>query len=257
MSENSKKMRKKAIVLAAGKGTRMKSELPKVICPVLGRPMIDYVLDALDSAGVDEVVVVVGFRGDLVREAIANRANVRFVEQTGQLGTGHAVMSAQSELEGFDGPVFVIAGDSPLLRAESIEALFEEYERRSASGNLAAAILGTVVKESPFGMGRILRDAQGMFLGIVEEKDATEEQRKITEINMSYYVFHAPDLLDALGALRTDNAQGEYYLTDVPAILRTRGQSVLALPVLQKCEALGVNRVEDLIPVEAALRELG
>ena len=253
MSKKSENCLKKAIVLAAGKGTRMKSELPKVIFPILGRPMIDYVLDALEAADIDESIVVVGFRGDLVRKTLAGRKNLRFAEQTEQLGTGHAVMSARSELEQFDGPVFVIAGDSPMLQTASITALFDEYQRRRDQNEPAAAILGTVQKENPFGMGRILRDADGAFLGIIEEKDATDEQRKITEINMSYYIFHAPDLLDALGGLRTDNAQGEYYITDVPAILRARGKTVLALPVLQQVESLGVNRVEDIAAVENAL----
>lgn len=233
----------------------MKSELPKVVFPILGRPMIDYVLDALEAAGIDEITVVVGFRGDLVRETLAGRKNLRFAEQTEQLGTGHAVMSARASLERFDGPVFVIAGDSPMLQTASVTALFDEYQRRLAQNEPAAAILGTVQKENPFGMGRILRDADGAFLGIVEEKDATEEQRKITEINMSYYVFHAPDLLGALGGLRTDNAQGEYYITDVPTILRSQGKTVLALPVLQQVESLGVNRVEDIAAVENALKK--
>lgn len=247
---------KKAVVLAAGKGTRMKSELPKVLYPIAGRPILDYVLDALEAAGIDESILVVGYQAEQVRRATAGRRGVRYVEQTQQLGTGHAVMSARSELLGYDGPVFVIAGDSPMLRAESVAALFGEYDSRRGKGEPASAILGTAIKENPFGMGRILRDENGEFLGVVEEKDASDQQRKITEINMSYYVFHTPDLLNALDSLTTANAQREYYITDVPAILRGLGKTVLALSVLAPEESLGVNTVEDAKIVEAQMLRL-
>lgn len=251
------KMAKKAVILAAGKGTRMKSPLPKVLFLVAGRPILDYVLDALETAGIDESILVVGYQAEQVRKATASRRGVLYVEQTQQLGTGHAVMSARSELLGYDGPVFVIAGDSPMLRPESVAALFDEYAQRKASGKPASAILGTAIKENPFGMGRILRDADGEFLGVIEEKDANEQQRKITEINMSYYVFQTPDLLEALDALTTANAQREYYITDVPAILRGAGKTVLALPVLAPEESLGVNTVEDALAVESEMKRLG
>ena len=241
---------KKAVVLAAGKGTRMKSELPKVLFPVCGKPMIEYVLDALEEAGVDEIVVVVGYRSDLVKETIKPRANVRFAEQKELLGTGHAVASCREYLEGFDGPVFIIAGDNPMLQSSSVVRLFEEYEKDE---NGASCILGTVYKENPFGMGRILRDKEGNFVGVVEEKDATDEQRQIKEINISYYVFNTQDLLASLGSLRADNAQKEYYITDVPRILLDAGKKILALPVLKDVESLGVNTQADLAAVEAAL----
>ncbi|MBO7679958.1 MAG: glycosyl transferase family 2, partial [Thermoguttaceae bacterium] len=151
------------------------------------------------------------------------------------------------------GPIFVIAGDSPMLRGDSVKALFDEYDRRQKAGQPASAVLGTVSKENPFGMGRILRDAEGNFLGIVEERDATPEQRAITEINMSYYVFDAVDLFRALDRVTTDNAQGEYYITDVPAILRGEGKRVEALRVLSPEECLGVNTTEDAARVEEEL----
>ncbi|MBR2586247.1 MAG: NTP transferase domain-containing protein [Thermoguttaceae bacterium] len=246
-------MTRRAIVLAAGKGTRMKSDLPKVLYPVAGRPIIDYVLDALAEAGVTEIVVVVGYRGDEVRRSLAGRVNIRFVEQTALLGTGHAVMCCRPALADVTGPIFVIAGDSPMLRGDSVKALFDEYDRRQKAGQPASAVLGTVSKENPFGMGRILRDAEGNFLGIVEERDATAEQKAITEINMSYYVFDAADLFRALDQVTTDNAQGEYYITDVPAILRKEGKRVEALKVLSPEECLGVNTTEDAARVEEEL----
>ncbi len=249
-------MNRRAIVLAAGKGTRMKSELPKVLYPVGGRPIIDYVLDELALAGVDETIVVVGYRADEVRNALAGRKNLFFAEQTEQLGTGHAVMCCRKELEGAEGPVFVIAGDSPMLRHESVASLFQKYDQNERMGEGISALLGTVKKENPFGMGRIVRDENGNFLGIVEEKDATEEQRKITEINMSYYVFNIPDLLSALDQVTTNNAQKEYYITDVPAILRAEGKRVMALNVLSPEECLGVNTVADVAAVEDEMRRL-
>ncbi len=246
-----------AIVMAAGKGTRMKSDLPKVLFPVCNRPMIEYVLDALEKGGIDRILIVVGYRSDLVRETLAHRTNVEFVEQTEQLGTGHAVMMCREQITAHDGLVMVVAGDCPMIQVESIRKLIEPYSTaESAQAAVPACILGTAHKDQPFGLGRIFRDAAGEFVGIVEEKDATEEQKKITEVNMSYYVFHSPDLLEALTHLKTDNSQGEYYITDTPAVLKKLGKTVLALPVLQPIESLGINTIDELGAVEEAMREL-
>jgi len=242
---------KYAVVMAAGKGTRMKSELPKVLYPVLERPMIEYVLDALEQAGVDKILVVVGYRSDLVRETLAHRCNLEFVEQTEQLGTGHAVMTCQETLSRHTGSVFVIAGDSPMVQVDSIQTLFAAYQAEDRP----SCILGTALKEKPEGLGRILRDEQGEFQGIIEDKDASPEQQTITEVNMSYYVFHTPDLLEALTHLRTDNAQKEYYITDTPTIMRSQGKRVVALPVLKPIESLGINTVEEAKMVEEAMRQ--
>jgi len=249
---------KYAIVMAAGKGTRMKSELPKVLYPVLERPMIEYVLDALEQAGVDKIIVVVGYRGDLVRETLAHRRNLEFVEQTEQLGTGHAVMTCQETLSSHTGSVLVVAGDTPMMHVDSVQKLFAAYHNEPYENEPAekrpSCILGTTHKENPEGLGRILRDEHGEFQGIIEDKDASPEQKAITEVNMSYYVFHTPDLLEALIHLRTDNAQKEYYLTDAPAIVKSQGKRVVALPVLQPIESLGINTVEEAKIAEEAMR---
>lgn len=245
---------KYAIVMAAGKGTRMKSELPKVLYPILERPMIEYVLDVLEKAGVEKILVVVGYRSDLVRETLTHRKNLEFVEQTEQLGTGHAVMVCREKLEKHDGPVMVVAGDCPMIQIDSVEKLFDAYSSIQLSGELPACILGTARKDNPVGLGRIVRDADGEFVGIVEEKDATEEQKAIKEVNMSYYLFRTPDLLDALTYLKTDNSQGEYYITDTPAVLKRQGKRVVALPVLKPIESLGINTIEEAKVVEKALR---
>jgi bifunctional UDP-N-acetylglucosamine pyrophosphorylase/glucosamine-1-phosphate N-acetyltransferase/UDP-N-acetylglucosamine pyrophosphorylase len=241
-----------AIILAAGKGTRMKSDLPKVLCPVRGRPMIEFVLDALRKAGVDHLLVVVGYRSDLVRQTLQGHADVAFVEQTEQLGTGHAVKMCRPQLAHHDGPVLIVTGDSPLTRVESVAALFHDFDT-----DRPACVLGTLHKENPTGLGRIVRDSRGVFEGIVEEKDATQAQLAGTEVNMSTYVFDAPKLVRALDMLRNTNRQKEYYLTDCPGILKSWGETVRALPVLQPSEALSINTVSDLAMVEAAMREMG
>ncbi|MDR3111337.1 MAG: NTP transferase domain-containing protein [Planctomycetaceae bacterium] len=243
-------MSRVAVVMAAGKGTRMKSDLPKVLFPILGRPMIEYVLDTLGAVGIERIIVVVGYRSDLVRETLANYRNLVYVEQTEQLGTGHAVMMCRDELTDVDCPVLVVAGDCPMIRRESVQKLFESYEQNKTP----ACILGTANKQNPAGLGRIVRDKSGNFQAIVEEKDATEEQKKITEVNMSYYLFHSPDLLTALSSLKTNNAQKEYYITDTPSILNKQGKKVLALPVLKPIESLGINTVEELAAVEEAMK---
>jgi bifunctional UDP-N-acetylglucosamine pyrophosphorylase/glucosamine-1-phosphate N-acetyltransferase/UDP-N-acetylglucosamine pyrophosphorylase len=239
------------IVMAAGKGTRMKSELPKVLVPVCGRPMIHFVLDALEEAGVDQVYVVVGYRADDVRTALAGRRNVEFALQAEQLGTGHAVMMCREHLTGHEGPVLVVAGDSPLTQPESIRALFAEFDR-----SRPACILGTGLKDNPAGLGRIVRDAAGNFAGIVEEKDANTEQKQIREVNLSCYVFNSADLIDALAKIRAENAQREYYLTDCPGVLKAMGRDVRALPILRPCEALSINTVDELEVVAAEMRSM-
>jgi len=237
-----------AIVLAAGKGTRMKSELPKVLVPVCGRPMVCYVLDALRAAGISRIVVVVGYRADLVRKELAAESDVVFAEQVEQLGTGHAVMMCRDSLVKHQGPVVVVAGDSPLLQPRSVRTLLETCLREQA-----ACLLGTVDRDDPTGYGRIVRDQSGNFFGIVEEKDATQEQRAIREVNLSTYVFEARELLASLDRLSNENAQGEYYLTDCPALLLEDGKNVNAHKVLQPCESLSINSKAELQLVEEVM----
>jgi bifunctional UDP-N-acetylglucosamine pyrophosphorylase / glucosamine-1-phosphate N-acetyltransferase len=237
--------KKLAVVMAAGKGTRMRSELPKVLVPVCSRPMIDYVLDALQAAGIDQTLVVVGYRADDVRAALSARTNVQFCLQAEQLGTGHAVMMCREYLTRHVGPVLVVAGDSPLLQADSVRKLLAEFESRRP-----ACLLGTGTKQDPTGLGRVVRDTAGRFASIVEEKDATPQQRQIREVNLSCYLFDAAALLWALEHLRDDNSQREYYLTDCPGLLQRAGREVDALCVMQPCEALSINTPDELAAVE-------
>lgn len=241
-----------AVVLAAGMGTRMKSDLPKVLVPALGRPMIEFVLDALTAAGIGRIIVVIGYRADDVRQTLAGRKGLEYALQTERLGTGHAVKMAQPLIAGHTGPAVIVAGDSPMIQAASVSKLLAHFRQHQP-----ACLLGTLHKPNPAGLGRIVRDAAGQFTGIVEEKDATDEQREITEVNMSTYVFAGPELLHALDQLKNDNRQKEFYLTDCPGILQREGKRVEALPVLQPCEALSINTVEELQSVEAEMRRLG
>ncbi len=244
-------MNKTAVILAAGKGTRMKSDLPKVLCQANGKPLVKYVIDALRTAGVDQLIAVVGYRADLVQQELASEPRLSFAFQTEQLGTGHAVMMCREHLQGCSGPVVVVAGDSPMLQAESVRKILEEFESTGA-----ACVLGTLKHPSPHGLGRIVRDEQGNFERIVEEKDASAQERLINEVNMSTYVFDAVELLRGLDQLTNSNQQKEYYITDLPAIMLARGLTVRALPVLQPIEALSVNTVEHLAEVEQELQRM-
>jgi bifunctional UDP-N-acetylglucosamine pyrophosphorylase/glucosamine-1-phosphate N-acetyltransferase/UDP-N-acetylglucosamine pyrophosphorylase len=196
------------------------------------------------------MIVVIGYRGELVRQELAGAQGIEFVEQTEQLGTGHAVMMCRPQLAGQTGPVFILAGDSPMVQVSSVQALLVEFAARQP-----ACLLGTAMKPNPAGLGRILRDSSGKFLGIVEEKDATLQQRAITEVNLSTYVFRPDALLASLGRLTANNLQGEYYLTDCPGVLIAAGESVEALCVLQPREALSINTPEELRAVEEEMRK--
>ena len=241
-----------AIVLAAGKGTRMKSELPKVLVPVCGRPMVRYVLDALQAAGIKRTVVVVGYQSEQVQEELAQVTGLEFVQQHEQLGTGHAVMMCRQQLDGHRGPVLVLAGDQCMVQTSSIRKLLKLFQAEQP-----ACLLGTVDREDPTGYGRIVRDAAGNFAGIVEEKDATDSERAICEVNVSTYVFDSLDLLVSLERISDENAQGEYYLTDCPALMLAKGKKVQAHKVLQPREALSINSMEELQEVEEAMRGEG
>ncbi|PAY15353.1 glycosyl transferase family 2 [Rhodopirellula sp. SM50] len=243
-----------AVVLAAGKGTRMNSDLPKVLCPVVGRAMIHFVIDALEAAGIHRQIVVVGYEAEAVKRELATRqgSNIQFALQAEQLGTGHAVQCCGDFLAGQTGPTIVVAGDSPLIQSDSLKTLLAHFNETQP-----ALLLGTLKKDDPTGLGRIVRNENGDFIGIVEHKDATPEQLAINEVNMSTYLFRTPDLLDALAMLKNDNAQGEYYLTDCARLLRESGRPVAALPALQPCESLSINNPDELRLVDQQMRTMG
>ncbi len=238
-----------AIILAAGKGTRMKSELPKVMHAACGRPMIEYVLDAAREAGVKRLVVVVGHKAELVRDALSRHADVEFALQSEQKGTGHAVMMCAEQLANHDGPVLVLAGDTPLLRGVSLTALLSELQTQRA-----ASVIGSAITQNNQGLGRVVRSPSGEFLRIVEQKDTTADEAAIQEINTGCYAFDSRLLFQSLTKIRPNNSQAEYYLTDVPAILRSEGHRVVAAAKLTIEEAMGVNTPEQLHDVEEVLK---
>lgn len=238
-----------AIILAAGKSTRMKSELPKVLHPACGKPMVEHVLDAVRAAGVTKIVVVVGHKADEVESALSHHDDVSFALQSEQLGTGHAVAMAKEALKDFEGATMVLAGDTPLLQGKSLANLLAVQR-----GESAACVVGTAETENNQGLGRIVRDEDGNFLRIVEQKDATDDELAITEINTGCFAFDTKALFDALDRIRPNNAQGEYYLTDCAEILRNDGQRVVASCSLTIDEAMGVNTQDQLKEVEAVMQ---
>jgi bifunctional UDP-N-acetylglucosamine pyrophosphorylase/glucosamine-1-phosphate N-acetyltransferase len=211
--------------------------------------MIEYDLEAARAAGASRLIVVVGHKAELVREQLARHPDVEFALQAEQKGTGHAVMVCGEQLADHDGPVLVLAGDTPLLRGESLAALLSELRDQHA-----AAVIGTAITDNNFGLGRVVRSADGEFLRIVEQKDATPEEAAIREINTGCYAFDSRQLFQALTQIRPNNSQAEYYLTDVPAILKAQGQRVIAAAKLTIEEALGVNTPDQLAEVERVLQ---
>lgn len=211
--------------------------------------MIEYVLDAARAAGVTKLVVVVGHKADLVRKSLAHHTDVTFAEQTEQKGTGHAVMMCEAALSAHNGSVLILAGDTPLLQGSSLKALLD-----AQSGEKAACVIGTAHTVNNDGLGRVVRDASGAFQCIVEHKDATPEQRRITEINTGCYAFNTQLLLQSLRQLKPNNVQSEYYLTDCPRILMDDGHKVAASCSLTLEEALGVNTRVQLSEVQASIQ---
>jgi bifunctional UDP-N-acetylglucosamine pyrophosphorylase/glucosamine-1-phosphate N-acetyltransferase len=230
-----------AVVLAAGKGTRMKSEKPKVLHIVAGKPMLFFPVNLLKKLGAGKTVLVVGFGSETVVDAFRD-FGLSFVTQEEQLGTGHAVMCALKELQGFTGDVLVLSGDVPLIKEETIKALLELHRK---GGKKTALSLVTTIVDNPTGYGRIVRDAEGAITRIVEEKDCSPLQKKIQEVNTGVYLFSADFLNSNIKKLGKENAQGEYYLPDLIHMAVEGGLRVDSISIVDATEVMGVNnRVE-------------
>lgn len=237
------------VVLAAGKGTRMKSGLPKVLHQAAGLPLLEHVLRAADTIEPASTVIVLGHQADFVREALGIRLGLRFALQQPQLGTGHALLQAEPALAGASGTVVLLSGDVPLLRPATLRALVARHESTGA----AATVL-TATVPVPEGYGRIVRDEEGQIARIVEHRDATPDEREIREINSGIYAFDLAPLFEALRGIGSANAQGEYYLPDLVTIYRARGMVVETLTLEDPREILGVNSRKELAEVAAILR---
>ena len=229
-----------AIVLAAGKGTRMKSNRCKVLHEVAGRPMIDYVIDSARDAGVQKICLVVGHQADRVQDHLKEK-EITFVLQEPQLGTGHAVDSARNAFSNFDGRVLVLCGDIPLVKSSTLKSMIEFHEFERASLTVMTAVV-----ENPYGYGRIKRSGQGLVNKIVEQKDADADERLVNEINAGVYIVESKLLFDLLKRLKPNNAQGEYYLTDIVEEANKDGIPVHAYRIDDFSEASGVNSRADL-----------
>ncbi len=233
-----------AVILAAGKGTRMQSDLPKVCHTVASVPMVRIVHDVCRQAACDPIVAVVGYKQDLVRKAL-DGTEARFAIQDEQLGTGHAVACTADILADFPGDILILCGDGPLIRAQTLRTLVQRHRQTDAACTLATSVI-----DDPTGYGRIVRDDTGAFVGIVEQKNATPEQLEIREVNPSYYCFRAADLFEFLPRLTRNDRSGEYYITDLPALLMEASRRVEVIDAVAPEDVLSINTPEDLRRVE-------
>ncbi|WP_160725678.1 bifunctional UDP-N-acetylglucosamine diphosphorylase/glucosamine-1-phosphate N-acetyltransferase GlmU [Bacillus sp. USDA818B3_A] len=236
-----------AVILAAGQGTRMKSKLYKVLHPVCGKPMVQHVVDQITKLNVKEIVTITGHGAEMVQTQLGDLS--QYALQKEQLGTAHAVMQAQELLQGKDGITIVVCGDTPLIKAETMEALFKHHEELNAKATILTAKI-----DNPTGYGRIIRNEKGLVEKIVEHKDASEEERIINEINTGTYCFDNQALFQALNNVSNDNVQGEYYLPDVIEILKKQGEVVTAFQTDEFEETLGVNDRVALSEAERIMR---
>jgi len=236
------------IIMAAGKGTRMLSELPKVLHLANGRPLIDYVLETAQSLDPERIVLVVGHQAEMVVNA-TSRFKAAVAHQEPQLGTGHAVMQTEAQLHDFDGEVLILSGDAPLVNRGTLRKLIAFHRSTYAVATVLTAELA-----DPTGYGRVIREKESdSVLKIVEQKDASEEERTTKEINSGVYVFNARVLFEALGQINTNNAQKEYYLTDVFAVCFRKGARVCAFKTDNANEILGINTPSQLLDAERLL----
>ena len=237
------------VVLAAGKGTRMKSELPKVLHRISNQSLLEYVLRAADGLSPASLSIVVGHKADFMRAQLGSRRNLRFALQEPQLGTAHAVMQAEALLAGEGGTMLLLSGDVPLLSSSTLQALLRVHDNERAAATVLTALV-----DRPYGYGRIVR-SQGQIARIVEERDASPAERSIREINAGVYAFDLEPLFPALRGIASQNAQGEYYLTDLIAIYRRRHLVVASETVADPTEIRGINSRTELAEVGALVRQ--
>ncbi len=236
------------VIMAAGKGTRMKSDLPKVLHTINGRPLIHYVIDLANQAHSSKIILIIGHKKELVEETCRDMG-VEFVVQNPQLGTGHAVQMTEPLLKDYDGNVLVLSGDVPLLTVQTVNMLVESHRKDGAVATLLTSEL-----DDPSGYGRIIRDDRDFVRKIVEDKDASPAEAGVHEINVGIYIFQSAPLFAALKQVKNDNAQGEYYLPDVISIFISEGKKVKAVKTPNFDETRGINTVEQLKTAETILK---
>lgn len=238
----------KVIVLAAGKGERMRSEIPKCMHEILGKSIINYVLDVIKEAGLKDVLIVTGYKEELVRERL-DRNEYQFVTQKEQKGTGHALMSCKEALKGFKGNLLVLTGDAPLISADTVKRLARAIEVFDSD-----AILVTAAMDDPTGYGRIVRDNKGRIRKIQEEVDTSSKEKVIQEVNSGFYGFRAPEIFELLSKVKSNNEKGEYYITTIIDLLTSKGKKVDSLRLQDPRESYGVNTRHDLVICSNVIR---
>jgi UDP-N-acetylglucosamine diphosphorylase/glucosamine-1-phosphate N-acetyltransferase len=242
--------KKAAIILAAGKGKRMKSDLPKVLHRINGKPLIRILMETMKTVSFDRMVIVVGFKGEMVIDELKD-FGIDFVWQKNQLGTGHAVLMCREHFRDFDGTILVAAGDVPFLSVASILNLFDIHRKNNASATCLSAEF-----DNPSGYGRIIRkNDSDILLDVIEENDASAEIKRIKEINSGTFCFDSRDLFEALARLDNNNAQQEYYLTDTINILQKAGKKCAVTKVSNILEVAGINSIEQLKSLERAINK--
>lgn len=237
------------LIMAAGKGTRMKSDLAKVLHPIQNRPMIHFVIELARNLDSQRIIAIIGHQKEKVREAL-NDEQIEFVIQEPQLGTGHAVMQAEPLLKHYEGDILVLSGDVPVLSPKTMKQLIRLHRDEKAEATVLTAVM-----PDPTGYGRVIRAQNGQVIKIVEHKDATEEEKKIREINSGIYVFHSKELFSALKKINPNNAQQEYYLPDVLKVLIHENKKVSALMTPDYQEISGINTPEQLQHAEEILTQ--
>ena len=239
------------VVLAAGKGKRMKSDIPKVLHPLAGKPLLSYVLENLNQLDPDRVLLIVGHGAKQIYSVFGGDPRIEFVEQKEQLGTGHAILQTKSALEDFDGNVLILCGDMPFIKTKTMKSMIDYKNSKQI-----ACVLLTLKTAVPKDFGRILRGSNGSVCGIVEHKDSCEKQKTIDEYNAGVYCFDRSLLFKSVGGLDSHNAQAEYYLTDVVECFAKRSLTVHAVQTRDDQEVFGVNSSEDLRNAERILAEV-
>lgn len=243
-----------AIILAAGKGTRMNegsaSPIPKVMFKVNNKPIIDWSVKVMKDAGVNDIVLVVGYKRELIEEYFGSE--LKYAVQEEQLGTGHAVMMAEEVLKDKAENIIIFYGDNPLYRTETVQNIIALYEKE----NPTIAMLSVNFEDPNFwAFGRVLRGVNNEVIGIKEQKDCTEEEKQIKESNTGFYIVNADWLWENLKNINNENAQKEYYLTDIIGLAKKQGKRIIAMPVGEEEEALGINTLEQLKQAEVVLKK--